>query len=144
MIYSATNPFGGSLCTNGRFSRLTFALVISLISSTLLGRELQQILDSKRLIVTLTEHDYAPFYSGNKLAGFDVELARQIADQLKVELDLRREKASFPSFVKLLQEDKTDLIISAYQIALERAKFIKFFKIVFHRKTSFYNQESQQ
>lgn len=98
------------------------------ISLNCWSRPLKQILESKRLVVTLTEHDYAPFYSGaqHKPIGFDVSLAEQMAQALGVELVLHRERASFPSFVNLLLQHKTDLIISAYQITLERAKEIKF------------------
>lgn len=70
-------------CSKCRYVFFVFAALISLHSWS---RSLPEILASKQLVVTLTEHDYAPFYSGTdpRLTGFDVSLAQQMAQALGV------------------------------------------------------------
>lgn len=128
------------------FCSFIILVIAALASLNSWSRPLKQILESKRLIVTLTEHDYAPFYSGTKqkLTGFDVSLAQQIAQALGVQLVLHRESGSFPSFVNLLLQRKTDLIISAYQITLDRAKEIKFSSPYFKEKRVFVVQAKNE
>lgn len=50
---------------------------------------------------------------------------------------LHREKGSFPVFGQILLQHKTDLIISAFQITLDRAKEIKFSKPYLKEKRVF-------
>jgi polar amino acid transport system substrate-binding protein len=87
---------------------------------------LARILERKKLIVG-QEWKFWPFEyddgTGNP-AGFDVELARELAKELGVELELR--DIEWSGLIASLLEGKVDLVISGMTATLERARQIAF------------------
>ncbi|MGV0035476.1 MAG: transporter substrate-binding domain-containing protein [Candidatus Azotimanducaceae bacterium WSBS_2022_MAG_OTU7] len=85
-----------------------------------------QILDSRQLRVGTTG-DYAPFsYSGDGLAfsGIDIELARNLADSLDVELALV--KTSWPTLMQDLDAGLFDVAMSGVSIIAPRQQHAYF------------------
>ncbi|GIW73384.1 MAG: hypothetical protein KatS3mg102_2926 [Planctomycetota bacterium] len=93
---------------------------------------LHQILERKKLIVGM-EVEFWPFEyddgHGNP-TGFDVDLARELARELGVELELR--DLEWTGLIPSLLEGKIDLIISGMTATLERARTIAFSEPYYH------------
>lgn len=91
--------------------------------------DMEEIISRGELRVAITAVDQAPFYfvdkSGN-LAGYDIDLAHKMADELGVKLVISREAATFNDLVPLVSSGKADLAISKLSRTLTRSKFVKF------------------
>jgi polar amino acid transport system substrate-binding protein len=109
------------------FSSLTAALVLlSLPLTTASGATLEQI--KKRGSISIAvKSDYKPwgFMDGSgKLRGMEVDLARNIAERLKVKLELLPAVSS--NRVQLLNEGKADIILATFSVTEERKKQVAF------------------
>ncbi len=65
-------------------------------------------------------------YKGRRLVGFDIDLARDIARELGVALELNRSAKTFDSVCGLVAAGKADIGISALSITLDRAQYVNF------------------
>ena len=106
--------------------RIASCFAILLVLSGCGGPEYASTLDKVRetgVLVVGTEPEFPPFESRNEkgeLVGFDMDLAREIATELGVEL--RLEAMAFDSLPPALNVGKIDLILSGMTATPERAK----------------------
>ena len=96
--------------------------------------KLQQIKDAGVLVVG-TSADYAPYEfhviedGQDKIVGFDVSLAEEIADELDVELEIK--EMDFDALITALPAGKIDLIISGMNPTEKRKKAVDFSEIYY-------------
>ena len=93
--------------------------------------DMAAILTRRQLVVAMTSSDQIPFYFVNKkgeLAGFDVDIAKAMARELKVELVFNRDAKSFNECVSLVAGGKADLAVSKLSRTLARARYVRFSK----------------
>ncbi len=67
-----------------------------------------------------TEEDFAPFHyrnGGGALAGFDVDLARAICDELKVPCSIQMRR--FDKLLDALDQNQSDAVLGAHQLTTE-------------------------
>ncbi len=118
-------------------TKFILALCISLIciifTGTTLAQEfppdLQRIMDKKELVVAMVASDQPPFFStgkDGKLHGFDVEIAKDIAKELGVEVRFNRMAKTFNGTVDLVVNKEADIAISKLSKTLTRAKRVLF------------------
>ena len=108
------------------FEGLTVLMVL-LTAMPGYSRMLSEILDQGTLkIGMIAEKDY-PFVfkdKRGKIAGFDVQLSRNIARELGVEPIIRQTAGTYDQLTRMLREGEVDLVISDYTITLNRARYI--------------------
>jgi ABC-type amino acid transport substrate-binding protein len=80
----------------------------------------------KKTLVVGTAADYPPFsfVSGKQVVGFDIDLAKEIADRLGYRLHIKEMR--FNDLMPALKKNNIDLCISAMTATLERAKEVDF------------------
>lgn len=109
-------------------------LIISTISFSACGSsssssKLAQIKKAGKLVVG-TSADYPPYefhkqVNGNdEIVGFDIEIAKQIAKDMGVKLELKEIK--FSGLLEALQAGKIDMVIAGMNPTAERAKQVDF------------------
>lgn len=114
--------------------KLTIALLlvilcISVSFSRSVPPDMQRILDRGSLKVGMYYADIPPFFmhdDSGELIGVDVELARDIAQEMGVELELQRTARTFNELVLMLENHQVDMVISLLSRTLERAKTVRF------------------
>lgn len=98
------------------------------------GDKLDEIKERGTLVVGLNA-GYAPFEfhimenGEDKIVGFDIDIAEEIAKELGVELEIKDMK--FDSLLSALSNDKIDLIISGMTPTEERKKSVDFSDIYY-------------
>lgn len=110
------------------FARPAFAF-----DETLLAAEIRAIKQRGKLIVGMTSFDSPPFYylrkkdgGGATVDGFDVQLAKEIARSLDVELVLNRQAEDFNKVVELVMTGQADLATSKLSLTVKRAVGVLF------------------
>ncbi|MGL5417414.1 MAG: transporter substrate-binding domain-containing protein [Clostridium sp.] len=99
--------------------------------------KLEQVKSNKKLVVGMSA-DYAPYEfhtmidGKDTIVGFDVELAKEIAKDLGVELELK--EMLFDSLLSAVQADQIDMIISGMNPDPEREKVVNFSDIYYEAK----------
>ncbi|HSM81127.1 MAG TPA: ABC transporter substrate-binding protein [Nodosilinea sp.] len=90
--------------------------------------DIQQILARGRLTVAVLGQDNAPFFveREGQLGGLDIQLARALADQLGVALEITRAAETFDEVVDTVYGQKADLAISKISRTLKRAQRVRF------------------
>lgn len=116
--------------------RLTItALFMILFSSTGVATardlppDMMRIFDRGTLRVGMYYADIAPFFmhsADQKLIGVDVDLARDIATKLGVELKLVRTAETFDALIDMLEKQEVDIVISLLSRTLHRAQTVRF------------------
>ena len=97
------------------------------LDETLLAPEIRAIKQRGKLIVGMTSFDSPPFYylrkkdGGGAVDGFDVQLAKEIAHSLDVELVLNRQAEDFNKVVELVMTGQADLATSKLSLTVKRA-----------------------
>ena len=105
------------------------------------GTVMKKIKKSGKLVVGLSA-DYPPLEftknvnGKNKYVGVDVELAKQIAKDLGVKLEIKN--MGFDSLLVALETGKIDVIISGMTPTAERKKSIDFSKIYYAEKSDYF------
>ena len=92
-------------------------------------QDIQRILTAKKITVAMLATDFPPFLwtgADDRLQGFDVQLARNIAREFGVKLELVRTAATFNGIVEQVAEKQADLGISALTINPDRVKKVYF------------------
>ncbi len=89
------------------------------------ARTIEQIKTDGKIIVA-TEGAYAPFnyYKGDKLSGFEVDLAEAIAKKMGLKIEWKA--IPFDSLLVGLGQDRWDLVMASFGITEERAKAVTF------------------
>ena len=113
-----------------KFTVLVLALVLLAVSSCALADHLDEIKKKGKLVVG-AEVSFAPFEfymtgeDGKEYeAGFEMDLARQIAEDLGVELEIADQQ--FNGLITALQVGEVDLVISGMTATEERRNAVDF------------------
>ncbi|MBE9137116.1 amino acid ABC transporter substrate-binding protein [Nodosilinea sp. LEGE 07088] len=90
--------------------------------------DIERILERGKLTVAVLGQDNAPFFMNRQgqLSGLDLQLARSLADQLGVSLEVTRSAQTFNQVVDTVYEQKADLAISKISRTLKRAQKVRF------------------
>lgn len=92
-----------------------------------LKKSIQEIIDRGKLIVGVCKVDQPPFYYRNhegKLKGIDIDIAKGLADDLGVHLEINQEAQNWDELVEQLHRKKIDLAISFLSKTTSRGKSI--------------------
>lgn len=98
-------------------------------------KEEKQEASEKKVIVMGTNAEFEPFeyrVEGNKVEGFDVEIAEKVAEKLGAELVI--EDVTFEGLLPLLESGKIDFIAAGFTYKEERAKSADFSDTYFNAK----------
>jgi polar amino acid transport system substrate-binding protein len=105
-------------------------VILLLIAAALPGADrLAGIAARGRLVVAQYAGERFPFFFNSPdgvLLGQDVELARELARTLGVELELRRSAGTFDEVVTMVARGEADLGLSKLSATLERARRVRF------------------
>ena len=102
------------------------ALAAALPLTALAGDTLQRVVDFKVLKVGMSGNQ-PPMSMTNReggMMGFDVDLARALADAMKVKLEIV--PMPFGELMTALQQDKIDMVMSGLSITPERTEMVSF------------------
>ncbi|MBE9157227.1 amino acid ABC transporter substrate-binding protein [Nodosilinea sp. LEGE 06152] len=90
--------------------------------------DVQRVLDKGKLTVAVLGQDNAPFFmdEAGQMSGLDIQLARTLADQLGVSLEITRTAQTFDQVVDMVYGQKADLAISKISRTLKRAQRVRF------------------
>ncbi len=91
--------------------------------------DLARIVGRGTLVVAQLNRNVPPMFAkeeSGKMAGFDIELARAMAKQLGVKLELRRTAETYDEVVSQVAADEADLGISFLSRTAHRAKYVLF------------------
>lgn len=91
--------------------------------------DIQQILDKNKLVVGVIAQDVPPMIETDKdgkLTGFDIELARAIAERLEVEVEFVRTAETYDGVVELVAKSEVDIGVSYLSRTTKRAKLVYF------------------
>ncbi|MYZ48628.1 substrate-binding periplasmic protein [Propylenella binzhouense] len=91
-------------------------------------RDLRDILNAGSLRVATPGFSSLPFFSaaGSRDAGLDVEMSREIAAALEVELAFDRSANTFDAAVELVARGRTDLAVCKLSRTLKRGRIIRY------------------
>lgn len=91
--------------------------------------ELERIRDRGKLVVAVLGVDNPPFFmtlADGSLGGLDIELAKSLAQQLEVDLEINRSAETFDQVVDQVYHQETDLAISKISRTLHRGQRVRF------------------
>ena len=91
--------------------------------------EFQEILNRGKLIVAIHSVDQPPFFfvnNNNELVGFDIELAKGIAEELDVKVEFNRNAQGFNDLVDIVDRGEADMAISKLSRTLKRSRVINY------------------
>ncbi len=94
-----------------------------------LSPEIQDIIKKGYITIGLVSKDQPPFFYTNaagNFSGYDVDLAKGIADKLGVEIRYNRESKNFNDLIPLVSTGKADIIISKLSRTSSRALSVLF------------------
>lgn len=113
---------------------LTFFGLVAVVALTACGasnaKDMQDKVKEKKKLVVAVSPDYAPFEfkalidGKDTVVGADIELARAIADELGVKLEIS--SMSFDNVLSSIKTGKADIAISGLSYTKERAKVYDF------------------
>ena len=85
-----------------------------------------EVIKKSGTIIAATEGAYAPFnyYEGNKLTGYEVDVAEALAKKLGLKLEWRA--VPFDSQLAAVRQDRFDFAIASHGYTKERAKAVDF------------------
>lgn len=89
-------------------------------------RNQEQAVDNRAKLVIGTDPGFKPFEyrAGNKIVGFDIDLAQEIANDLDRKLVV--EEMNFDGLITALQTGKIDIIAAGMSVTEDRAKSVNF------------------
>jgi len=90
---------------------------------------MSRVVAAGELVVAVVNLDRYPFFytdAGGKLVGSDIDLARDIAHELGVEVKFNRSAATFDGVVELVAKGQADIGISKLSVTLPRARQVRF------------------
>lgn len=118
-----------------KYIRSIAAAIVLLLAQTAFAQgngiqgDIASIISRGELRVAITAVDQPPFYfmgKDGKLAGYDIDLATKMADELGVKLVITRDAPAFNDLVTLVSSGKADLAVSKLSRTLSRSRYIKF------------------
>ncbi|MDR3178890.1 MAG: transporter substrate-binding domain-containing protein [Oscillospiraceae bacterium] len=98
------------------------------IRENVLSQDIKSIKEKGYLTVALYGKDRLGFFENkdSDLKGFEIDLARKIANSLEVELKFERSSQTYDGLVDLLILEKADIIISTFSATPNRALYLAF------------------
>lgn len=94
-----------------------------------LPEDMKRIFEKKKIIVAMYYEDVPPFFMHDKkgnFSGIDVELSKDIAKRLGVEVEFNRSAKTFDGIIEILMNREADVAISMLSKTLQRAIKVKF------------------
>lgn len=93
-----------------------------------LAPDIAKIAARKTLVVAILNADMPPFFfqKEGSMAGLEIEMAQEIAKELKVDIQFDRQAKSFNEVVEVVAKGEADLGISKLSRTLARAQSIRF------------------
>lgn len=91
--------------------------------------DIQRILDRGKLIVAVLNEDNPPFFMAGEndaLDGSDIQLARDIAQQLGVDVEFQRGAQTFNEVADTVYQRDADMAISKLSRTMQRAQRVRF------------------
>lgn len=91
--------------------------------------DIERILQRGKLVVAVLGQDNAPFFMDmgqGDLGGLDIQLAKAIAEQLQVKLELNRSAKTFNGVVDAVYAREADMAISKISRTMKRARRVRF------------------
>ncbi|WGL59451.1 ABC transporter substrate-binding protein [Pigmentibacter sp. JX0631] len=105
----------------------SFTILILLLSNNYARAEIppdiKKIISRGKIIIAINGIDYPPFFyetKNSKLEGIDVDISKDIGKYLGVNVEFDRSAKTFKDVVKLVENEKADLAISALSGTLNR------------------------
>lgn len=94
----------------------------------LLAHDIARIVKRGELVVAMVGVDTPPFFfeSAGTLSGLEVQMARELAHELKVKVRFDRSARSFNEVVEVVARQQADLGISKLSRTLARAQMVRF------------------
>ncbi len=96
---------------------------------SLMPPDIERILNRGKLVVAVLGQDNAPFFMDmgeGEMGGLDIQLARAIANELGVELELKRSAKTFNEVVDKVYWHDADMAISKISRTMKRARRVRF------------------
>ena len=118
----------GQTTSSGTAQARSTASAPAAAALALMPPDMQRILERGKLTVALLGQDNAPFFMdrNGQLDGLDIQLARNLADQLGVALEIHRSAQTFDQVVDTIYGRRADLAISKISRTLKRAQRVRF------------------
>jgi polar amino acid transport system substrate-binding protein len=91
--------------------------------------DIKKIISHGKLIIAVNSNEYSPFFYLNEnkeLEGYDIHLAEDIAKNLGVTVEFNRSASNFNDVIKLVEDEKADIAISAISATLSRGLRVRF------------------
>ena len=91
--------------------------------------DIERILKKGKITVAMYHEDIAPFFMHDRegtFYGFDVEMAKEVAKRMGVELEFNRDPKTFDAVVDTVRQRKADVGISIISKTLSRALSVRF------------------
>ncbi|APJ03424.1 ABC transporter substrate-binding protein [Silvanigrella aquatica] len=91
--------------------------------------DIKKIITRGKLIVAINSVDLPPFFyktNDNKLEGFDIEIAEDIAKNLGVHVEYNRNASTFQDVVKLVENEHADIAMGSISATLARGLTVRF------------------
>ncbi len=90
--------------------------------------DIQRIVNRGKIIVALVNDTVAPFFyeENGELVGLDPALARDIAEQMGVDIEFNRSSCTWDGTVALVENGEADVAISLVSNSLSRSKKVAF------------------
>lgn len=110
-------------------------IIVALFTLSLTGcaqkNLLEEIKKSNKIIVA-TNAEFPPFeyFENNKIVGFDMDLARIIADELGVEIEIQH--MDFDAVIAAVASGRADIAMAGLTVSEERKKSVDFSKSYFN------------
>lgn len=93
--------------------------------------DIKRITDRGKLLVGIYSQDMPPFFMTDEkgeLYGYDIDVARNIAKHLKVDVAFDRSASSYQELFEKVARSEVDVVIAKFSVTLERAKYVRFTK----------------
>ena len=90
--------------------------------------DIKKIITRGKLIVAINGIDYPPFFyhtADNKFEGIDIDIAKDLAKYLDVNVEFNRSAKTFAEVIKLVENEKADIAISALSGTLTRGILVR-------------------
>ncbi len=112
----------------------SFIVIVLMLSKAYAGeivypQDLKRIRDRGKLIVSMYSVDTPPMFMADdkgELTGYDVEMAKAVAERLGVELEFNRKAKTFDEVVRTVARHEADLAISMISRTLKRSEIVRF------------------
>jgi ABC-type amino acid transport substrate-binding protein len=129
--YTSTPRIPTPLKTVQELAAINGRVTESLLRDTsLYPKEIQTIIDRRKIVFAMTRADQKPFFYGDEpsgiLIGLDVELAYEIANLLGVQAVFNRDAGSFDEVVMKVVNKEADIALSKLSRTMRRAEMVRY------------------